>query len=378
VHQKTLSPDRSRERLHATGKSSSVDVANELFQKQKIPKPQKSHASRSKTPRTEPDATRSSSNDLAEPSTKKISKILYEIGSILSFVGLGKDYKSQAQTRRSQEKKSDMLTPTRTSPSQSHSLTRFHKTYPYRFKSLTCQPSVDQSRLTPEHVVVTEAATMSSSSSNLLSPRMAVDGKMNNQEMLKKYSKSVDCPHYSQNSTSTEKIQRQQSVNCSPLIPRRADYEPMTRVTIQRQQRVEQSPPRLSRNYLSVDQAEDHVSRPLTLDLRKGLVGNGNGAQTLSTASTSEDDYLISMDSAKEREREKEREKERPKTGAATFISNPNRDSLSLSISSIASSSQPSSVSPVASPRLAPRLRQFSAQKTIDETLLTPNQNYTK
>ena len=106
-------------------------------------------------------------------------------------------------------------------------------------------------------------------------------------QMQKKYSKSVDCYHYleptsnaSSNSISTPsnsdaqgnkadestslnqvkhnsetnstvninnnninsnnniQLQRQYSQTNSPLIPRRNDYEPMTRVTIQRQQRV--------------------------------------------------------------------------------------------------------------------------------------------
>jgi hypothetical protein len=114
---------------------------------------------------------------------KKISRILYEIGSILSFVGIGKDYKqnqitsmnassnpaqipAESQTtRRSPNKKqtpssfshtsgttsihnpsSNLLTPSSLAPtllspcktnSHSHSLTRLQRTYPHRFKSLS-------------------------------------------------------------------------------------------------------------------------------------------------------------------------------------------------------------------------------------------------
>lgn len=145
--------------------------------------------------------------------------------------------------------------------------------------------------------------TLSNSSSNLLSPKSSfisvnsphlAHNKLNNQEMLKTYSKSVDCTHYldasvntnnsagsssnlcvqnmnlrssndslrkqennnqnqnqNQNSTSSTSINKAQSQksstisNYSPLIPRRNDYEPVARVTIQRQQRVEQSPSKL-------------------------------------------------------------------------------------------------------------------------------------
>jgi hypothetical protein len=141
-------------------------------------------------------ATESSLNiltpTLGQPSpihVKKISRILYEIGSILSFVGIGKDYKqnqnpntnapnsslNSTQTspsveshssRRSPNKKqtpssnssgttfnassnlltpSSSLVPTMLSPSksnsQSHSLTRLQRAYPYRFKSLSSHSS---------------------------------------------------------------------------------------------------------------------------------------------------------------------------------------------------------------------------------------------
>ena len=119
---------------------------------------------------------------------KKISRILYEIGSILSFVGIGKDYKQNYNTnvsntnsnsiqtpseshstRRSPNKKqtpssfcnmsgatatnnasSNLLTPSSHVPnmlspcktnSQSHSLTRLQRAYPYRFKSLSSHSS---------------------------------------------------------------------------------------------------------------------------------------------------------------------------------------------------------------------------------------------
>ena len=152
---------------------------------------------------------------------KKISRILYEIGSILSFVGIGKDYKQHNpigpaslgsnttaftssnitlnspsinethMTRRSPNKKqtpssstsassntttnttnttanvsepatvnsSNLLTPTGSSAmlspnktnTHSHSLTRLHKTYPHRFKSLSSHSSntIDNSTISP-------------------------------------------------------------------------------------------------------------------------------------------------------------------------------------------------------------------------------------
>jgi hypothetical protein len=230
----------------------------------------------------------------------------------------------------------------------SHSLTRLHRTYPYRFKSLTSQSSNaidDPIELTPNYkldgqkenrsvhnsnnklspLAAKTAATVlaasaaaaaaasttanlsSSSSSNLLSPihfinntnSLSTHNQMMLKQMQKKYSKSVDCSHYADanlnganpslvssspggsslninngictigitpNSNSNSRtnidsdsikkstdslhqytLQRQHSHTNSPLIPRRNDYEPMTRVTIQRQQRVnEQSPTKTS------------------------------------------------------------------------------------------------------------------------------------
>ncbi|CAF0847278.1 unnamed protein product [Brachionus calyciflorus] len=335
LHQKkTLSPNRV-DKFHSNGKSTSIDIES-LSKIQKL-----------------------ELNETTNNNSNKISKILYEIGSILSFVGLGKDYKNQMLTRRSQEKKSEMLSPNRASP-QSHSLTRFHKTYPYRFKSLTCQSSIEQSKEIARTVANTlvvqsaaaQASSLSSSSSNLLSPRMALcnnGAKLNNQEILKKYSKSVDCPHFSQQTISTT----------SPLVPRRSDYEPVARVTIQRQQRVEESPSRL-RQYLSVDYSDNQLTRPLTLSLNKA-----SNSYAQSTTSTNEDDFL------------NENDKNNNKEDKADKLV-PNRNSLSLSVSSMTSTSQmSSSISPISSPRLTPKpnrlLKQITSQKTIDESFhLTP------
>lgn len=125
------------------------------------------------------------------------------------------------------------------------------------------------------------------------------------------------------------KVQRQHSHN-SPLIPRRNDYEPMTRVTIQRQQRVsEQSPTktsteRLCKNFsfssesspqqqqqqqqqqqmLEPPQFPSAINRPITLDLSKAVASASasysylkqNDSIGLSTTSTNEDDFLAIVD----------------------------------------------------------------------------------
>ncbi|RNA01838.1 mitogen-activated kinase kinase kinase MLK4-like isoform X2 [Brachionus plicatilis] len=342
-----LSPKRSRQRALVSGaNSSTIDITSQKAN---------SHASRAK--QCAVDTARSASNDL-ESSGKKISKILYEIGSMLSFVGLGKDYKHQ--NRPSEQKKCAKVNPeVESGASQSHSLTRFHKTCPYRFKSLSNHGSANNAA--PNVLVVQSAHTsnLSSSSSNLLSPKSAMlsSVKLNNQEILKKYSKSIDCPKYLP-SDESRTVTRQKSVNCSPLIPRRSDYEPVARVTIQRQQRVEQSPPKLM-NFLSVEVPDGgRLPRPLTLDLRKSFVN-----EPLSTTSTNEDEYLDFE------------AKDRPQANRMSVSKClPLRDSLSLSVSSVLSSSQPSSVSPVASPRLSNRqshlLKQMASHRTVDETNL--------
>lgn len=243
VHQKTLSPYSSRERLHlhSTGKSNSIDnsdnsqLSNLKVGQYHLPHHQyyqflqqnnnnnnpanvAKHASRSKYHKSNSiwynvdDSLRSSSADVhfqeakvnqpcatttsdgpnananntatAAPHSRKITRILYEIGSILSFVGLGKDFKGQtntgpsakantaaAKTRRSQDKKytpstsstnihqqqqqqqvqaqqqqlntnGQMLSPIRSvTTSTTQSLSRLQKAYPHRFKSLSSNSS---------------------------------------------------------------------------------------------------------------------------------------------------------------------------------------------------------------------------------------------
>ena len=174
-----------------------------------------------------------STNHQSPAPTKKLSRILYEIGSILSFVGIGKDMKqpashtttsqtpnivtnqpllnpsqsSIAATRRSQFKKhtpttlssnSDLagidqnhatatppsiikpnnllspLSPTKTS--NSHSLNRLYKSYPHRFKSLTSQSSNaldDEIRVSPAPSIknlATKPSATIANNTNLLSP----------------------------------------------------------------------------------------------------------------------------------------------------------------------------------------------------------------
>ena len=69
------------------------------------------------------------------------------------------------------------------------------------------------------------------------------------------------------------KVHRQHSHN-SPLIPRRNDYEPIARVTIQRQQRVsEQSPTKSSNERLNTaftftsESNSTHLTRPQQISL---------------------------------------------------------------------------------------------------------------
>jgi len=183
--------------------------------------------------------------------------------------------------------------------SHSQSLTRLGNHTPSRFKSLTTQLSDDYTYLHHSQQQTKSAITAkknsliptdltSSSSSKLLSPndilsksnsslytqhklleithtnqKTAASSQLTNnqhqahKQMQKKHSKSVDAsfkkgtvsasssprltpkldinqPHQQTNFSSA-------SINHSPLIPRRTDYEPVHRVTIQRQQRV-QSP----------------------------------------------------------------------------------------------------------------------------------------
>jgi hypothetical protein len=180
--------------------------------------------------------------------------------------------------------------------SHSQSLTRLGNHTPGRFKSLTTQLSDDytylhhsqqqtKSAITAKKNSLIPADLTSSFSSKLLSPndilsksnsslytqhqlleitqKTAASSQLTNnqhqapKQMQKKHSKSVDAsfkkgtvsasssprltpkldinkPHQQTNFSSA-------SINHSPLIPRRTDYEPVHRVTIQRQQRV-QSP----------------------------------------------------------------------------------------------------------------------------------------
>jgi len=150
VHQKTLSPSKSKERPRSAIKSQSVDTSENqenLFinhlehRSKKLTNAQQQHLfihnSRSKEPKSfsvwhnhDDNNTRScsvdvhsivdhqnqhpsnetiipvtttvTSNPAAAPPTKRINRIIYEIGSILSFVGLGKDYKQQSPATQQQ------------------------------------------------------------------------------------------------------------------------------------------------------------------------------------------------------------------------------------------------------------------------------------
>lgn len=147
-------------------------------------------------------------------------------------------------------------------------------------------------------------------------------------------------------STQQQKVQRQHSHN-SPLVPRRTDYEPVARVTIQRQQRVsEQSPTKCSNERLNQpptcfsfslssntdstphyrhastatpttlspktcnnnassaagSTATTPINRPITLDLSKAFLSTTTASSNylrqndsigLSTTSTNEDDFLV-------------------------------------------------------------------------------------
>lgn len=200
------------------------------------------------------------------------------------------------------------------------------------------------------------------------------------------------------------KIQRQQSNN-SPLIPRRADYEPMTRVTIQRQQRVSELSPtnsdRLVKNFsfqetgssstvatattpivthtlvkahsqqqpMNSSQSTQHsqsgtnsflLNRPITLDLKQAYKNSSslqkqNDSIGLSTASTNEDDFLVLGD---------DEAKKQQQQMLLSAQNTQKKDSSSLSLSS--SSVPTSSSSPMTtSPRLLPKQPQ-------SKTLLTP------
>lgn len=152
VHQKTLSPSNTKERPRSAVKSASVDTSDnqEIFYHQRQQKKQKHqlnvqhqhqlhnlyyqqqhHNSRSKELKSntiwynQDDTARSSSVDVhsmtkfEQPNetiipvtttttsnqtpTKRLNRIIYEIGSILSFVGLGKDYRNQQQQQSQQQ-----------------------------------------------------------------------------------------------------------------------------------------------------------------------------------------------------------------------------------------------------------------------------------
>lgn len=146
-------------------------------------------------------------------------------------------------------------------------------------------------------------------------------------------------------------------------------------------------------NYFNFSQT---IDRPITLDLRKAL-SNGN---TLSTASTNEDDYLVLEDEGRKSLSNKILNKSNP-FRSSTVIKSPqvglkaqqtldasvssaakNRDSFRLSISSsVASSSVPSSISPVGSPRhssLRPSAKILNSQSSVGSTnssssLMSPN-----
>ena len=92
------------------------------------------------------------------------------------------------------------------------------------------------------------------------------------------------------NTNSNIQLQRQYSQTSSPLIPRRNDYEPMTRVTIQRQQRVyDQSPTKTLATPITnfgrnvTDDAEDS---------NMSLYANGLTAQPSKIDSISAADFL--------------------------------------------------------------------------------------
>ena len=101
-------------------------------------------------------------------------------------------------------------------------------------------------------------------------------------------------------------LQRKCSQTNSPLIPRRNDYEPVARVTIQRQQRVCDISPRSSQTNLhshpddestissnTLQRLKNLPNRPLTLDLKKAF--NKENNSLLSTTSTPEDEYITNI-----------------------------------------------------------------------------------
>jgi hypothetical protein len=111
--------------------------------------------------------------------------------------------------------------------------------------------------------------------------------------MQKKYSKSVDCSHYLEPPTS---FHNETSVSCGnqsqqtlrPLIPRRDE----PRVLIQRQQRLVDQ--QADDSGVLIDKSADNsfvtLNRPLTLNLSISTSTTPKNAKDLSTASTNDDD----------------------------------------------------------------------------------------
>jgi serine/threonine protein kinase len=368
-----MSPNHSRERLNM--KSHSID-SNSIYQanvpassssspmntsftstmskhsqhKSKSPK-SRSIWYNTTTEKPNPDSdlvfgnnTTSSNNATSTPTnvptitSSKLGKLLFDIGSILSIVGLGKDYRQSSataetmarvktqqasMTRRSQHKK---VTPSTSNKLSSPNIvlspskhSRLFKSY--RFKSLstasndnTNDEGTDESQQVDSDYTMSQSKaeketncaylqpiatqnvsymTTANKSNNLLSPK---SNHLHNQttlkQMQKKYSKSVDCSHYLE----PPSFHNETSVSCGnqshtqrPLIPRRDE----PRILIQRQQRLVDQ--QADDSGVLMDKSTDSsfvaLNRPLTLNLNINTSAHKNG-KDLSTASTNDDDFL--------------------------------------------------------------------------------------